>query len=68
MAKQTPYRYSADAKEIIRNTHDFCNREKENGLKPGVSLNQVKKEQQQESAKDSHIFKQRITGICNIYV
>ena len=28
MAKQTPYRYSADAKEIIRNIHDFCKREK----------------------------------------
>ena len=28
MAKQTPYRYSADAKEIIQNTHDFCKREK----------------------------------------
>ena len=33
MAKQTPYRYSADAKEIIRNTNDFCKREKEDGLK-----------------------------------
>ena len=40
MAKQTPYRYSADAIEIIRNTHDFCKREKEDGLK--ISLNQVK--------------------------
>ena len=40
MAKQAPYRYSADAKEIIRNTHDFCKREKEDGLK--ISLNQVK--------------------------
>ena len=40
MAKQTPYRYSADAKEIIQNTHDFCKREKEDGLK--ISLNQVK--------------------------
>ena len=40
MAKQTPYRYSAIAKEIIRNTHDFCKREKEDGLK--ISLNQVK--------------------------
>ena len=40
MAKQTPYRYSADAKEIIRNTHDFCKREKEDGHK--ISLNQVK--------------------------
>ena len=40
MAKQTPYRYSEDAKEIIRNTHDFCKREKEDGLK--ISLNQVK--------------------------
>ena len=40
MAKQTPYRYSADAKEIIQNTHDFCMREKEDGLK--ISLNQVK--------------------------
>ena len=39
MAKRTPYRYSADAKEIIRNTHDFCKREKEDGLK--ISLNQV---------------------------
>ena len=28
MAKQTPYSYSADAKEIIQNTHDFCKREK----------------------------------------
>ena len=28
MAKQTPYRYSADAKEIIQNIHDFCKREK----------------------------------------
>ena len=40
MPKQTPYRYSADAKEIIRNTHDFRKREKEDGLK--ISLNQVK--------------------------
>ena len=40
MAKQTPYRYSADAKEIIQNTHDFCKREKEDELK--ISLNQVK--------------------------
>ena len=40
MAKQTPYRYSADAKEIIQNTHDFFKREKEDGLK--ISLNQVK--------------------------
>ena len=40
MAKQTPYRYSADAKEVIQNTHDFCKREKEDGLK--ISLNQVK--------------------------
>ena len=40
MAKQTPYRYRADAKEIIRNTHAFCKREKEDGLK--ISLNQVK--------------------------
>ena len=40
MAMQTPYRYSADAKEFSRNTHDFCKREKENGLK--ISVNQVK--------------------------
>ena len=40
MAKQTPYSYSAYAKEIIQNTHDFCKREKEDGLK--ISLNQVK--------------------------
>ena len=40
MAKQTPYRYSADSKEIIQNTHDFCKREKEDGL--NISLNQVK--------------------------
>ena len=40
MAKQTPYRYSADAKEIIRNTHDFCKRQKVDGLK--ISLNQMK--------------------------
>ena len=40
MATQTPYRYSADAKEIIRNTHDFWKREKEDGLK--ISLNLVK--------------------------
>ena len=40
MAKQTPYRYSADAKEIIQNTHDFCKREKEDRHK--ISLNQVK--------------------------
>ena len=40
MAKQTPYRYNADAKEIIQNTHDFCKREKENGLQ--ILLNQVK--------------------------
>ena len=39
MAKQT-YRYSADAKQIIQNTHDFCKREKEDRLK--ISLNQVK--------------------------
>ena len=40
MAKQTPYRYSTDAKEIIQNTHAFCKREKKDGLK--ISLNQVK--------------------------
>ena len=40
MAKQTPYRYSADAEEIIQNTHDFCKREKEDGLK--IPLNHVK--------------------------
>ena len=40
MAKQTPYSKSADAKDIIQNTHDFCKREKEDGLK--ISLNQVK--------------------------
>ena len=40
MAKQTPYSYSADAREIIQNTHDFCKRENEDGLK--ISLNQVK--------------------------
>ena len=40
MTKQTQYRYSADAKEIIQNSHEFCKREKEDGLK--ISLNQVK--------------------------
>ena len=40
MAKTTPYRYSADAKEIIQNSHEFCKRDKEDGLK--ISLNQVK--------------------------
>ena len=40
MAKQTPYRKSADAKEIIQNTDDFCKREKGDRLK--ISLNQVK--------------------------
>ena len=40
MAKQTPYRYSADAKEIIQNIHGFCKREKEDGLK--ILLNQEK--------------------------
>ena len=40
MANQTPYGYSANAKEIIQNTHYFCKREKEDGLK--ISLNQVK--------------------------
>ena len=40
MAKQTPYRYSADAKEIIRSVHNFCKQEKEDGLK--ISLNQAK--------------------------
>ena len=39
MAKQIPYRYSADAKEIIQNTHDFCKREKDDELK--ISLNQA---------------------------
>ena len=39
-AKQTTYRYSADAKDVIRNVHDFCMREKEDGLK--ISLNQAK--------------------------
>ena len=38
-ANQTPYRYSADAKEIIRNVHNFC-KQKEEGLK--ISLNQAK--------------------------
>ena len=40
MAKQTPYRYSADAKDIIGNVYDFCKREKEGGLK--ISSNQAK--------------------------
>ena len=40
MAKQTPYRYSADAKDVVRNVYDFCKREKEGGLK--ISLNQAK--------------------------
>ena len=40
MAKQAPYRYSADAKDIIGNVYDFCKREKEGGLK--ISLNQAK--------------------------
>ena len=40
MGKQTPYRYSAYVKEIIRNTHDLCKREKKDGLK--ISLNLVK--------------------------
>ena len=40
MTKQAPYPYSADTKEIIKNTHDFCKREKEDGLR--ISLNQVK--------------------------
>ena len=40
MAKQTPYRYSADAKEIIQNTHGFCKWGEEDGLK--IPLNQVK--------------------------
>ena len=40
MAKQTPYQYSADAKDIIGNVYDFCKREKEGGLK--ISLNQAK--------------------------
>ena len=40
IAKQTPYRYSADAKEIIQIPHDFCKREKEDGLK--ISQNQGK--------------------------
>ena len=40
MAKQTPFCYSADAKEVIRNIHDFCKREKEDELK--MLLNYVK--------------------------
>ena len=40
MANQTPYRYSADALEIIRNVRNFCKQEKEDGLK--ISLNQAK--------------------------
>ena len=33
MTKQTPYWYSSDAKEIIRNVHNFCKQEKDDGLK-----------------------------------
>ena len=40
MTKQTPYRYSADAKEIMRSVHNFCKQGKEDGLK--ISLNQSK--------------------------
>ena len=40
MTKQTPYRNSADAKDIIRNTDDFCKSEKEDELK--ISRNQVR--------------------------
>ena len=32
MAKQKPYRYRADAKEINQNTHDFCKRERKTGI------------------------------------
>ena len=32
MARQTPFRYSVDAKEVIRNTHGFCKREKVTGI------------------------------------
>ena len=39
MAKQTPYRYSADAKEIFRNTHDFYKREKEDGQRKSINSN-----------------------------
>ena len=37
MAKQTPYRYSADAKEIIRNVHDFCKLETESDEGTGIN-------------------------------
>ena len=29
MAKQTPFRYSADAEEVIQNTHGVCKQKKE---------------------------------------
>ena len=59
MAKQTPYRYRADAKEIIQNTHDFCKREKKDGLE--ISLNQVK-ERASTAAGVSKSMIERVMG------
>ena len=59
MAKQTPYRYSADAKEIIQNTHAFCKRVKEDRLK--ISLNQVK-ERASTAAGVSKSLIERVQG------
>ena len=40
MAKQTPYQYSTDAKEIVRNVFEFCKQEKESWHT--MSLHQAK--------------------------
>ena len=40
MALQTPFRYTTDAKEIVRNVYEFCKREKESVLT--MSLHQAK--------------------------
>ena len=60
MTKQIPYRYSADAKEIIQNTHEFCKREKEDGLK--ISLNQVKVRASTATGVSKSMVEQKMRG------
>ena len=52
MAKQTPYSYRVDAKEIIQNTHNFCKREKEDITESGErkSINSNRSQQKYDRA------------------
>ena len=48
MSKQTPYRYSIDAKDSIRNVHSFSKQEREDGLKIPLNRAAIEKPEQKE--------------------